>query len=108
MASPPPKIISKKAKPSVTLSTPTSDSEDEDLPAEQTTSTKPAVSAEKAFEDFYLRQATKEFANDLDKLRNASDFNARSVPILIDALRQGKACLSQEETVRVGTTSTGL
>ncbi|KAK5126419.1 hypothetical protein LTR85_010655 [Meristemomyces frigidus] len=63
---------------------------------------KKTVSPEQAFEDFYLRQATKEFANDLDKLRAAGDFNARSVPLLVGALKQGTACFSQAERVRIG------
>jgi ribosome assembly protein 3 len=57
---------------------------------------------EQAFEDFYLKQATKEFANDIDKLRSAPDFNERNVPILIRALRQGTACFSEEERRKIG------
>ncbi|SMR63579.1 unnamed protein product [Zymoseptoria tritici ST99CH_3D1] len=57
---------------------------------------------EKAFSDFILRQTTNEFANDLDKLRSAGDFNERSVPMLVRALRQGTACFSVEERVAVG------
>ncbi|KAK3715553.1 hypothetical protein LTR37_007041 [Vermiconidia calcicola] len=55
-----------------------------------------------AFEDFYLKQATKEFANDLDKLRSAADFNERSVPILIAALKQGTTCFKEEERIKIG------
>ncbi|KAK4542417.1 hypothetical protein LTR36_006874 [Oleoguttula mirabilis] len=64
--------------------------------------TQKAPIPERAFEDFYLRQATKEFANDLDKLRSASDFNAKSVPLLVGALKQGGAYFSREERVRIG------
>jgi ribosome assembly protein 3 len=60
------------------------------------------IDPDKAFEDFYLKQATKEFANDIDKLRSAPDFNESHVPVLIRALRQGTACFSREERVRVG------
>ena len=60
------------------------------------------VDPDKAFEEFYLKQATKEFANDIDKLRSAPDFNEKHVPVLIRALRQGTACFSIEERVRVG------
>jgi ribosome assembly protein 3 len=56
---------------------------------------------EKAFEEFYLRQVTKEFANDLDRLRSAGDFNAKSVPLLISALKHGTACFSQDEKRKV-------
>ena len=55
-----------------------------------------------AFDEFYLRQATKEFANDLDKLRSASDFWAGSVDVLVKALGQGRACFTAEERRRVG------
>lgn len=60
------------------------------------------LSPEQAFEEFYLRQATKEFSNDLDKLRSAPDFKESSVPILIEALRQGTACFSADERRKVG------
>ncbi|KAI6885242.1 hypothetical protein KC318_g15731 [Hortaea werneckii] len=64
--------------------------------------TKKHINPDQAFEEFYLRQATKEFANDLDKLRSASDFKASSVPMLIDALKQGTVCFSREERAKVG------
>ncbi|KAI7346229.1 hypothetical protein KC354_g14337 [Hortaea werneckii] len=64
--------------------------------------TKKHINPDQAFEEFYLRQATKEFANDLDKLRSASDFKASSVPMLIEALKQGTVCFSREERVKVG------
>ena len=67
----------------------------------------PQINPEQAFEEFYLRQATKEFANDLDKLRSAPDFNERSLPILIDALKQGTACFSKEERKKVGAAVAG-
>ncbi|KAK5113481.1 hypothetical protein LTR62_003350 [Meristemomyces frigidus] len=63
---------------------------------------RPTPNPEKAFSDFYLRQATKEFANDLDKLRSASDFGAKSVGLLVGALGQGGACFGKGERERVG------
>jgi len=70
---------------------------------------KRAVDPEQAFEDFYLRQATTEFANDLDKLRAAGDFDGtKSVPMLIGALRQGTACFGKGERVRIGRANGGL
>ncbi|KAK3718684.1 hypothetical protein LTR37_004901 [Vermiconidia calcicola] len=60
------------------------------------------VNPNQAFEDFYLKQATKEFANDLDKLRSAADFNDRSVPILVAALKQGTTCFKEEERIKIG------
>ncbi|KAK0260370.1 hypothetical protein LTR01_004773 [Friedmanniomyces endolithicus] len=63
---------------------------------------------EQAFEDFYLRQATKEFANDLNKLRAANDFHGtESIALLVRALRQGTACFGVEERVRVGEACAG-
>ena len=42
------------------------------------------------FESWYLQQVTREFADDLDRIRGASDFNEeRSVPVLVQALKQG-------------------
>ncbi|KAL8915504.1 MAG: hypothetical protein Q9171_000069 [Xanthocarpia ochracea] len=49
------------------------------------------------FETFYLKQITAEFADDLDKLRNANDFNEKSMPILIDALKSAAHTYSEEE-----------
>ena len=40
-------------------------------------------------------------ANDLDRLRSAGDFNAKSLPLLISALKQGTACFSQDEKRKV-------
>ena len=49
------------------------------------------------FEDWYLKQVTKEFADDIDKIRNASDFSDKSVPMLVAALKQGVSLFSEEE-----------
>ncbi|MCJ1467477.1 hypothetical protein MMC07_006102 [Pseudocyphellaria aurata] len=49
------------------------------------------------FETFYLQQVTQEFADDIDKLRNASDFNEKSLPVLIATLKQGAKLYSEEE-----------
>ena len=73
--------------------------------SEQPTFTKKVVKLDPdtAFDDFYLQQATKEFAQHLDKLRSVPDFHEeRSVPILIEALRQGRSCFSEKERTRVG------
>ncbi|KAF2481871.1 hypothetical protein BDY17DRAFT_311505 [Neohortaea acidophila] len=59
------------------------------------------LTTDEAFEDIYLKQATREFANDLDKLRSAGDFSERSVELLIAGLRQGRGCFSVEERRRV-------
>ncbi|KAI9724615.1 MAG: hypothetical protein M1828_003639 [Chrysothrix sp. TS-e1954] len=49
------------------------------------------------FETWYLRAVTAQYAEDLDKLRNAPDFRDGFVPQLVDALRQGAGCFSREE-----------
>ena len=49
------------------------------------------------FESYYLKQITAEFADDIDKLRNAPDFSAQSVPILIQALKKGSKGFTGEE-----------
>ena len=54
-----------------------------------------------SFEDFYMKQVTTEFADDLDKIRNASDFDEKSLPILIEALKQGTSMYSEEEKRKV-------
>ena len=49
------------------------------------------------FESYYLQKVTSEFADDLDRVRNASDFNDKSLPILIASLKQGTSIYSGEE-----------
>ncbi|KAG8529290.1 uncharacterized protein KY384_005925 [Bacidia gigantensis] len=55
---------------------------------------------ERAAEDFgsrYLRQVTADFADDIEKLRTASDFKESSVPVLIQALKEGAANFTEKE-----------
>lgn len=40
---------------------------------------------------------TTEFADDLEKLRSASDFGDKSLPILVSALKQGASIYSEAE-----------
>lgn len=57
---------------------------------------------EQLFDATYLQQASKEFADDLDRLRTANDFKGdRSVQVLVAALRQGTSCFSEDEKRRV-------
>lgn len=56
-----------------------------------------------AFTSYYLQQATKEFAEDLDKIRNADDFKNDAIPILINALSQGTALFSSADQRRIVT-----
>jgi ribosome assembly protein 3 len=53
------------------------------------------------FTSFYLQQATKEFAEDLDKVRTADDFKGDALPILIKALQQGTALFSAGDQQRI-------
>ncbi|TIA45764.1 hypothetical protein D6C79_05479 [Aureobasidium pullulans] len=60
--------------------------------------------AEDAFTSFYLRQMTTEFAEDLDKIRSAGDFNDKSLGLLISALKQGRECFDRHDRLAVGKT----
>ena len=50
-----------------------------------------------SFESYYLRQITNEFADDIDKIRNAPDFTEKSVHVLVDALKQSGAHFTEEQ-----------
>ncbi|KAK6953394.1 hypothetical protein Daesc_005697 [Daldinia eschscholtzii] len=55
------------------------------------------------FTSYYLQQSTKEFAEDLDKIRNADDFKGDAVAMLVKSLQQGTSLFSaadQERTVK--------
>ena len=78
--------------------------------AEEGTSPAPAISSAKSkstpneaedFTSIYLRKVTAELADDLDKVREANDFKASSLPMLINALKQGESIYSAEEKRRV-------
>ena len=75
----------------------------EDAPASPppTSTSKPAPTANEEFSAIYLRKIASEFADDLDKVREAPDFKASSVPMLIHALKQGESLFSGEERRRV-------
>lgn len=60
---------------------------------------KDTVSSE--FTSFYLQQATKELAEDLDKARTADDFKGDALPMLIKALQQGTALFTPAEQKRI-------
>jgi len=49
------------------------------------------------FPSFYLSSVTAAFADDLEKLRLASDFKDSSVPILIEALKQGAEIYGEKD-----------
>ncbi|TQN73794.1 Ribosome assembly protein 3 [Colletotrichum shisoi] len=60
-----------------------------------------AAAASQEFNAFYLQRTTQEFAEDLDKVREADDFKADSVPFLVHALQQGTALYSVRDQERV-------
>ena len=61
--------------------------------------TQQEVSSE--FTSYYLQRATKEFAEDLDKVRTADDFKNDAIHLLVNALQQGTALFSPEEQRRI-------
>ena len=76
----------------------------DDVPAQAATKPTQSQSQAQSQEDFnaiYLRKITTELADDLDKVREAQDFKASSVPMLIHALKQGESLFSAEEKRRV-------
>jgi ribosome assembly protein 3 len=94
---PPIKKSKKKAK-----SAPTNEDIDMiDAPAPAPTSVSKMSKPKEDFSAIYLRKIAAEVADDLDKVREAQDFKANSVPMLIHALRQGESMFSVEEKRRV-------
>lgn len=65
--------------------------------------TKTAQQVSEEFTSYYLQRVTKEFAEDLDKVRNADDFKNDALPLLISALQQGTALFSPDEQRRIVT-----
>ena len=63
------------------------------------TQTDQSVSAD--FTAYYLQRATKEFAEDLDKVRIADDFKEDAIPLLVSALQQGTRLFSPEEQRKI-------
>ncbi|WYZ43049.1 hypothetical protein EsH8_VI_000748 [Colletotrichum jinshuiense] len=64
------------------------------------------TSASQEFTAFYLQRTTQEFAEDLDKVREADDFKAESFPFLVHALQQGIALYSAKDQERVARPAT--
>jgi ribosome assembly protein 3 len=50
---------------------------------------KPDSEVRAEFEQYYLQRATRELAEDLDKVRTADDFKNDAISILVHALKQG-------------------
>ena len=72
-----------------------------DSPPPAKSATKSSKQAQEEFGPLYLRKIAAEFADDLDKVREAQDFKASSVPMLIHALKQGESLFTPEEKRRV-------
>ncbi|KAK0724817.1 ribosome-assembly protein 3-domain-containing protein [Lasiosphaeris hirsuta] len=53
------------------------------------------------FASYYLQRITKEFAEDLDKMRSADDFRNEAMQVLVGALQQGISMFSPEDQRRV-------
>ncbi|GAO50077.1 hypothetical protein SAICODRAFT_212399 [Saitoella complicata NRRL Y-17804] len=49
------------------------------------------------FKDYYMNLVTEEFGDDLNKIREESTFNERSLPMLIRSLQSGTNIFSGEE-----------
>ncbi|KAI1080284.1 ribosome-assembly protein 3-domain-containing protein [Whalleya microplaca] len=60
------------------------------------------------FSSYYLQQCTKEFAEDLDKIRNADDFKGDAVAMLINSLQGGTSMFSAADQKRVGSVNQRL
>jgi ribosome assembly protein 3 len=54
-----------------------------------------------AFTKYYMQRATTEFADDLDRIRGADDFDDEAVQMLVAALRQGTGGFGMDEMRRV-------
>jgi len=65
--------------------------------SEQKQSNKTDKEVESEFTSYYLQRATKEFAEDLDKVRTADDFKSDAIHVLVNALQQGTSMFSAKE-----------
>jgi ribosome assembly protein 3 len=61
----------------------------------------PVSSQQAEFSTLYLQRTTQELAEDLDKVRNAEDFKADSVPFLVHALQQGAKQFTTRDQERI-------
>lgn len=103
-----PTLVKKEKKNKKYKTSSSSVEPDQDVPMEDAPASTPAKPTSKAnaqkqddFSAIYLRKVAAEFADDLDKVREAQDFKASSVPMLIHALKQGESLFTVEERRRV-------
>ncbi|CAD0082468.1 unnamed protein product [Aureobasidium vineae] len=98
-------VVKSKAKANTVQRSPSRSSSPEEDQTTTPSTSGPQVGdtkAEDAFTSFYLRQMTTEFAEDLDKIRSAGDFNDKSLGLLIGALKQGRECFDRHDRLAVG------
>ncbi|TPX09581.1 uncharacterized protein E0L32_009182 [Thyridium curvatum] len=62
-----------------------------------TTAATTSTAVSDQFTSFYLQRATREFAEDLDRVRAADDFRNDALPMLVKALQQGTAMFTPEQ-----------
>lgn len=48
-----------------------------------------------------MQRLATEFAEDLDQMRNADDFNDAALPVLVKALEQGVSMFTPDEQLRL-------
>jgi ribosome assembly protein 3 len=53
------------------------------------------------FTRYYMQRVTEEFAEDLDAIRTADDFQDSAFPLLVHALQQGTSIFPIEDKQRV-------
>ena len=62
----------------------------------------PPILAPADFASLYLAEVTREFADDIEKLRHAPDFKGqKSVEMLVQALQQGSTLFTEDEKRRI-------
>ncbi|OQO07999.1 hypothetical protein B0A48_06792 [Cryoendolithus antarcticus] len=102
-AAPPAKTV-KSSKPALTATEPAGDADigsPSPSPA-PLSSAAPKQTSEQVFQAFYLKQATREFSDDLERLRTANDWKGeRSVDVLVRALGQGVDTFTPDEMVAI-------
>jgi ribosome assembly protein 3 len=60
------------------------------------------TNSEVSFNRYYMQRVATEFEEDLDRVRNAGDFDENALPQLVNALQQGVLVFSVEDRRRIG------
>ncbi|MCJ1274097.1 hypothetical protein MMC21_001892 [Puttea exsequens] len=93
--------LRKSASPAETNSRGETSVEHEASRPQETSDEKPKPNPDESFESYYLRLITASFPDDIDKVRSAPDFKDSSMPVLIEALKQGVHSFTDEEKARI-------